>query len=224
MPDGRIDVPYLGDLADTRYRQAILDDFNFIPLGAAGHTLAAYRSLPEGWTPAPKELPTDLHMWKKFAAVEGLRMVTGGLPTLLHIPSVMRPSVPIEERLAELQHWSDLMSDAETRASLRRKAFDALSRAGAHWFMEQRRFHDELWIMHQRVEEATGRMAASVAESESAARSQAAAGLRAEAAERELDAVRGSITYRAGRRLAEIPVLGTISRWVGRALAGREAR
>jgi len=224
MPDGRLDVPYLGDLADARYRQAILDDFNFVPLGAAGHTLAAYRSLPEGWTPAPRELPTDLHMWKKFAAINGLRMATGGLPTLLHVPSLMRPSVPIEDRLAELLHWSDRMSDPGERASLRREAFDALSKAGGHWFMEQRRSHHELGIMHQRLDEATARIAATSAEFDSAVRSGTAAGARAESAERELDAVRGSIAYRAARRLAGIPVLRTIGRWVGRALAGREAR
>ncbi|HSM01052.1 MAG TPA: glycosyltransferase family 2 protein [Acidimicrobiia bacterium] len=189
MPDGRLDVPYLGDLADPRYRQAILDDFNFVPLGAAGHTMSAYRSLSDGWTPAPPGLPTDLHMWKKFAAIEGLRMVSGGHPTLLHLPSVMRPDVGIEDRLAELRLWSARMSDESERAAMRREGEDALSRAGAHWFIEQRRFEHELWVMHQR-----------------------------------LDSVRGSVAYRAARRLAGIPVLGTISRWVGRALAGREDR
>jgi hypothetical protein len=40
----------------------------------------------------------------------------------------------------------------------------------------------------------------------------------------ELAAIRGSITYRAGRRLADLPVIGRIGRWAGRALAGRRVR
>ena len=62
------------DLCDQPTREKMLvEQFNFFGLSVAGHRLDAYRRLPVGWSPAPPEMWTDLHMWRKWVEAAGMR-------------------------------------------------------------------------------------------------------------------------------------------------------
>ena len=49
-------------------RRMLSEIFNRFELTFAGHTLEAYRRLPQGWRTTPADFPwTDLYMWRQFA-------------------------------------------------------------------------------------------------------------------------------------------------------------
>ena len=252
QPGGRFDIPFLGDLADPWYRDWLVGPHNFIPLAAAGHTLEAYRSLPVGWSPAPPAVWTDLHMWRKFLAAPGLRLVSGGRPTLLHFPSPPRRHMDLPARLAEMESWWERLQAPGGWQALRIEANEQLAARGGALVRERVQLEAELGEARTRLmtaEQATEsmrselatrqtRLAASESEAdrrtaELAASESEANRLTAELAASEseanrltaeLAAIQGSIAYRASRRLAGVPVIGRIGRWAARALVGRGAR
>jgi GalNAc5-diNAcBac-PP-undecaprenol beta-1,3-glucosyltransferase len=210
LPSGDFGLPYLGDLADPWYHEWMQGPHNFVPLSATGHTLQSYRALPDGWSPAPPGMWTDLHMWRKFLAVPGLRLVTGGRPTLLHFPSSSRPGTDSADRLAEIETWVRRLQDPGGWAELRRGATERLSlRAAA--------LHKQLWIATGELGELRSQLT-----TEAADRRRAQAAL--DAVNAELATVLGSVAYRAGRRLAAVPLIGQVGRWAARALIGRGGR
>lgn len=83
---------------------------NHIPLSAMGHTLTAYRALSIGWSPAPPNIFTDLHMWKKFI-VAGFQIVASQVPTVIHFPSPQRVGWSLDMRRDELVKWTRLISE-----------------------------------------------------------------------------------------------------------------
>jgi hypothetical protein len=93
------------DLAIQAYQQELLEGRNRIPLSAGAHTLAAYRALEEGWSPAPAGTGTDLHMWRKFLRHPGCRFRAAEIPTVLVFPSTTRLRRTPAERLEEMQRW-----------------------------------------------------------------------------------------------------------------------
>lgn len=216
-PGGGFHLPYVGDLADPWYRRWLAGPHNFIPLAATGHTLAAYRSLAEGWSPAPPGVWTDLNMWRKFLARPDLRMVTGGRPTMLGFPSPARLSMDLAQRLSEMESWHARLQQPGAWEALRRQATDLLSLRAAELQRDGLAARAEFEAERDRLTESEAALAKA---REELTRSWAeVTSLRA-----ELDAVRTSITYRAGYRLASIPVIGRLGRWVGKALAGRPSR
>jgi GalNAc5-diNAcBac-PP-undecaprenol beta-1,3-glucosyltransferase len=115
--DGRIQV-HPGDLDVPSVQARMTGRFNFIPLSAAAHTLTFYRRLPKGWTPAPPDLPTDLHMWQQILAVNGCRAVATERTTLVNFPALLRRDWSIEQREAELSRWSDRLQSGTFEADL----------------------------------------------------------------------------------------------------------
>ena len=259
LPEGGFHIPYLGDLADPWYRDWLVGPHNFIPLPATGHALEAYRSLPVGWSPAPPTVWTDLHMWRKFLAAPGLRLKSGGRPTLLHFPSPARRHMDLPARLAEMESWHTALQAPGAWQALRVNAYDRLPAQAAGLQRERLELDADLGQTRLRLTEAE-QAAAALREQQSVAE-QEAASLRAEqAADRaqlgvaereiaslkaeqatdrarlaesatridrlagELSGIQGSVAYRASRRLAAIPVIGRLGRWVGRAIAGRGGR
>lgn len=94
------------DLADPKIRDAMCEKkFNTFGPTAAGHTLAAYRRLPEGWRPAPEDIWTDLHMWRQFLTMPDMKFGTLYQATTLHFPTELRKHLSMEDRAAELSHW-----------------------------------------------------------------------------------------------------------------------
>jgi glycosyltransferase involved in cell wall biosynthesis len=111
--DGTIMTPRQLDLSKERHRFAMHSRMrHFDPLIApglscTGHTLDAYRRLPEGWTQTPTSHISDCYMWQKFARNPDITAKTVARATLLYFHRERFPGWPAEKRLAELKPWAD---------------------------------------------------------------------------------------------------------------------
>jgi glycosyltransferase involved in cell wall biosynthesis len=125
-PDGRIEaVPC--DLARPALRQRMLNEkFNRFGLSFAGYRLQAYRRLPEGWSPAPTSVWTDLHMWRKFLSrtdmIFATRMAIAGLCFL----SPRRTEMSLADRATEIRHWHQRVQDEGERRRIVESAWQSL--------------------------------------------------------------------------------------------------
>jgi hypothetical protein len=95
--------------------------WNFFGPTCVGHTLEAYRSLPEGWAPAPKDSHSDLHMWRKWLRQPGLKMFSSPEVTTLSIAQVSRPGMMPQDRDEELERWFRTVQSPIPRAILRER-------------------------------------------------------------------------------------------------------
>lgn len=129
-PDGSLRFAAI-DLENPGFAPLLLRErWNRIVLTGAAHTLAAYRRLPYGWRPAPPDLWTDLHMWRQFLELPGLRARTGTRITTLHFADQDRRALSTAERVAELERWwarlhepgFDAWIEREACATVRRMA------------------------------------------------------------------------------------------------------
>lgn len=123
----------LMDLSEPRLREIMVrpqDWWNFFGLTFAAHTRAAYLRLPEGWSTAPPELPTDLFMWRKFLAQPWCRCESVMEITALHFEKPRwRQHWSPERRESESLWWFHLMQEPGfrediTSLALRRVALD----------------------------------------------------------------------------------------------------
>ena len=97
---------YVGDLNDAETRAAMLNQpFNFFGPTVAGHRLDAYRRLPQGWAPAPPDVWTDLHMWRKWLAADGMRLHSSSRVTSIHLPRSARHGIDPALLALEPRTW-----------------------------------------------------------------------------------------------------------------------
>jgi glycosyltransferase involved in cell wall biosynthesis len=111
-PDGSV-TPSLAALEAGVFRAFMLRGSNFVPLSAAGHTLAAYQALPFGWRTTPRPIWTDLYMWQQFLEQPGLRFASGSRPAVLNFPSPSRRDWARPDRLTELERWSAFLASPD---------------------------------------------------------------------------------------------------------------
>lgn len=98
-------------LADPAVQHAMREEKrNFFGPTVVGYRLETYRRLPVGWSPAPKDIPTDLAMWQKFLALPHIIVGSRNVITSLHFPTAMRRDWPDERRLAEITRHANLMA------------------------------------------------------------------------------------------------------------------
>jgi glycosyltransferase involved in cell wall biosynthesis len=117
-----LETCFFQDLGDARIRARMLEEeLNFFGPSAAGYRLAAYRSLPVGWSPAPPGLWTDLHMWRKFLRQPGLRFATRFVVTSLHYGTAMRGRAQ-GDLLAASHRWRARVADPARRAAITEEA------------------------------------------------------------------------------------------------------
>lgn len=131
--DGRLAPPAaFGDLRDPAARARMqTQPWNFFGPTEAGYRLSAYRALPEGWSPAPPGLPTDLFMWRKFLAHPGLRVGSAFAPTTLKFAADDWKNHPLEARAAVIAGWAEALADPVRRRRIRARAARAVPmRAG----------------------------------------------------------------------------------------------
>jgi len=134
--------PYLAltDLAEpaTRSKMEAEVFYHFGPT-TAGYRIETYRSLPLGWSPAPRELPSDLFMWRKFLALPGLVAGTRFVVTSLHFPTPLRREWPIERRRQEMAHYSAIIATQAGRDGIREQALRGAAREhmARHAYMTQ---------------------------------------------------------------------------------------
>ena len=133
-PGGDIDV-YRMDLSHPWYRRFALDDRGirkaWVPLSCGAHTLDLYRRLPVGWSTTPGRLPTDRYMWHKISQLDGVRMVSGTRPTVVHLASTERRGWTLDQRVAELRAWGARLQDEGGRNDFRMAVLDSLARRDA---------------------------------------------------------------------------------------------
>ncbi len=127
---GGFDVRSFGDLSDPEDRARMRTDppWNFFGPSECGYRLSAYRALPEAWTPAPRSLPSDLFMWRKFLARPELRFLTIFEPTGLKPPAQTWDDLPMEARVAAAARMLAEVEDPAGLRRLRRSARAALAR------------------------------------------------------------------------------------------------
>jgi GalNAc5-diNAcBac-PP-undecaprenol beta-1,3-glucosyltransferase len=102
--------PWLAAIESGVFRALMHRGANFVPLSVAGHTLAAYRTLPHGWRTTPQGTPTDLYMWQQFLDLPKVRAVSGSRATVLNFPAPERRAWTAEDRCAELERWWAFLS------------------------------------------------------------------------------------------------------------------
>ncbi len=121
--------PSGGDLVDAETRARMRDQvYNFFGPSECGYRLAAYKALPIGWSPAPPDLPTDLFMWRKFLAQDGLRFRTGFVVTSLKLSAQHWKEQPLERRAAVLADFATRLEDPAECRKLRRRGAAVLAR------------------------------------------------------------------------------------------------
>lgn len=104
-----------GDLALSFFHKKILSGQNWIPFCNSAHTLKFYQKLPFGWRTTPLGVPTDMYMWQQFLSHPDFRGKSGTLPTTLYFPSDIRRDWTMEQRLTELNLWSEKIAQPQWR-------------------------------------------------------------------------------------------------------------
>lgn len=117
-PDG-VPVYFPGDLSDPDLRARLLSErWNFFGPTVAGYRLATYRRLPEGWAPAPPDVWTDLHMWRKFLRLDGITVDTRFTIQSLCLHNEHRGPVTLQQRREETVGWMNVIRDPAQRGAL----------------------------------------------------------------------------------------------------------
>ena len=174
---------WIVDLAQEPYRQLIFKGENRLGLSSGGHTLDAYRRLPHGWRSAPKDQYSDAWMWRQFAEQPNVTFVCTTAPTVLHLPSSVRPDWTAEQRLTELATCAEMLTDPAQRLALLTNLYE--SELDRLTWLETRGWELEGWV----------------ADRERAIAWQAE---RAERAESTVQAMRASRRWRIGERVRRV--------------------
>ena len=120
-PDGS-PLYFRGGLGDASVRQRMLSEkWNCFGPTVAGYRLSTYRRLPEGWAPAPPDIWSDLHMWRKFLALEGISVGSRSSIQALCLHNSLRQHMTPEQRLQETTRWMAVVDDPERRGALVRR-------------------------------------------------------------------------------------------------------
>lgn len=122
LTDGSIWV-LADDLAKEVTRRRMCEErWNFFGPSVAGYRLSAYRSLPVGWSPAPADLWTDLHMWRKFLRQDGLAFGTSFSVQCLKLSAHNRQSAGTRDRAEESAFVAQLIADPLRRLAYQDEA------------------------------------------------------------------------------------------------------
>jgi hypothetical protein len=98
-PDGQLQAGAFGDLGQAHTRQKMLTSrWNFFGPTESAYRLTSYRQLPDGWSPGPEGLWSDLNMWRKFLCFPGLRFRSDLVPSTLKMPTPYWQNQPLSER------------------------------------------------------------------------------------------------------------------------------
>lgn len=105
-----------GDLGDPNTIQRMLTSkYNFFGISTSGYTMDAYSRLSDGWSPAPDDIWTDLHMWRKFLQTPGLTFGSRVAVTACNFGSPPRKHLSTSERKLEMGAWFEKMQCAKQR-------------------------------------------------------------------------------------------------------------
>jgi len=128
-PDGS-PLYFPGDLADPDVRQRLLSEhWNFFGPTVAGYRLSTYRRMPEGWAPAPPDIWSDLHMWRKFLSLDGISVATRLTIQSLCLHNSLRRHLTLEQRRDESARWVNVIRDPAHRAAILDRYWGGLMQA-----------------------------------------------------------------------------------------------
>ena len=113
------------DVNDSTDRSRLFENKDGFGLANGGHTLAAYRRLPEGWRTTPEDTATESYMWRQFLEQSWCMALSLQVPTVLHFGSPYRRGWLIEQRMAELAYWSGEISRPNSLSRLLAKALQS---------------------------------------------------------------------------------------------------
>lgn len=126
-PDGGLSASAC-DLTNPNLRKRFTNAaYNKFGPTFCAYRLDAYRRLPEGWTPAPSEVWTDLHMWRKFLRRDDMKFASRGVVTALQFPALRRRTMSLEDRAAENERWHRRIQDAGERTCIVEQAIQSLN-------------------------------------------------------------------------------------------------
>jgi succinoglycan biosynthesis protein ExoW len=125
-PGGQAEI-LPGDIGLPAMRERMrVEKFNLFGPTVAGYRLAAYRALPEGWSPAPADVWNDLHMWRKFLRMENFAFATRAAVTALVFATPQRRDVGLEQRQIENRSYLERIRDPERRREIVEAAWHSL--------------------------------------------------------------------------------------------------
>jgi succinoglycan biosynthesis protein ExoW len=150
-----------GDLAVPKVRERLMlpECWNLCGPTVVGYRLAAYRGLPEGWTPAPDDVPTDLHMWRKFMRDDRLTKGTRFAVKSVAFPTPQRLGWSLDRRATEIAAYAARLQDSDMRRNIAAECFRAFFTAGGE-MIEAEAIHSRnllaererrLWIRARRA-------------------------------------------------------------------------
>ena len=97
---------YLMDLKKKKTVKKMRGGQNYFGLTYGAHTRTSYQSLTEGWVTTPdRDIPTDLYMWNKFLAADGVICTTTKKITALSFPLPYRRDWSQQRRDEELARY-----------------------------------------------------------------------------------------------------------------------
>ena len=123
------------DISDPGTRSGLRSHFT-LGIGGptvVGYRLEAYRRLPEGWVPPPRDTPGDLHLWRKFMALDGLRFGSRIAITSIHLDNAVRRGMSAKDRVDEMANWSQRIAQPDEVDRVRQDALLTMARK-AHAF------------------------------------------------------------------------------------------
>ena len=177
-------------------QEAVRAGTNFVPLSAAGHTLAIYRASPYGWRTTPQGILTDGYMWQQILNVPGSRSRSGVRPTMLNFPSPTRKGWSMAERLRELNEWEKKFGDPNLERTLMILALQYLISLRMRLENEELGLGQTIGAMENEAQQL-----------------------------REIIHVMESdITWRTRKAILNLPVVGPVVKKVARAVFGRGSR
>jgi glycosyltransferase involved in cell wall biosynthesis len=151
QPSGQIGIARGGLTEPGQTERMLHTRYNTFGPTVAGYRLAAYRSLAVGWSPAPPELPSDLHMWRKFLARHDIRLGTRIAVTSLKLAAGRRGDWTMEQRRAEIAAWAERLASPAGRDAYVQGALNSLSRAIENLSRENHRLQIRLRRAEHRV-------------------------------------------------------------------------
>jgi glycosyltransferase involved in cell wall biosynthesis len=117
-PGGRTKI-LLNDLANPAMRCAMVESLtNFFGPTVAGYRRAAYDRLSVGWSPAPPDVWSDLHMWRKFLSRPDITAATRFSIASVKLAAHARNGVALEHRRAETAKLAAVVATPEGRTDI----------------------------------------------------------------------------------------------------------
>ena len=123
---------YAVDLGNESVRQLVTQiRYCRFGLSAMAHTLEFYKGLPFGWRTTPDNIPTDQYMFQQCLSAAGVRATSSFRPTVLNFPDVSRKTLPITDRLQELEAWLARLQDDQWRSAFEDELLSAALKTSA---------------------------------------------------------------------------------------------